>query len=163
MSTIPDLVTTYYPISASLGLGVLCFGCRPDAMENLACTDYLRLAVTELGFIATTLFGTIETIFWTSILLLAKAIHVFMPESEIADRIFTQICASTADTIAATACAALLVIYNLSNHDAELLSKLSSSLNDGLLPFAEKYLIGPINYRLFAESIIIKTEKEAYD
>ena len=159
MSTMTDLQKSSYPISATAWSTLLCLQNRPDDMENLACTDYLRFAATELGFIAITLIGTIETIFWASILLLAKAIHVFIPESQIADRIFTQIFVSTAFTLGTTAGAASLIVYNFST-DPYITCELDDSINDMGTSFTENYLMSLINYRLFTDTVILKPREE---
>lgn len=160
MSTIPDLIENHYWISTSFFLNELCIRYRPEEIKNLTWTDYLRLGATELGFITTTLIGVVETVFWTSLFLLAKAIHVFLPEFEITDRIFTQLGISTALTISATITAAMLIVKNFSIGYKEVESDIQKPLyNQTLIPFAEKYLMGAVNYRLFTSSPIMKPVK----
>lgn len=154
MATLEKILTSYTPISATTQAAVLCYYCRPNDMNDLSATDYLKLAIAEFGFIATTVLGIIETIFWTSILLLCKAIHVFMPESQIADRIFTQLVVNTGVTIGATTVSALMLGYNFSlyPHIFEIINNIVAI---EMIELTKDYLLCPINYRLFTDSAIV--------
>ncbi|HSX04321.1 MAG TPA: hypothetical protein VLG76_06290 [Rhabdochlamydiaceae bacterium] len=68
----------------------------------------------ELGFLCSTLIGTVETLFWLSIALLFKIPHALIPKSHSsgADKVYAQIIANLCGTATGLSSASVMSIMN---------------------------------------------------
>lgn len=149
MTSIQSLMDESYPISATMVLSLGCTACGPKDWQNITGADYLRLAGTETIFICTTLFGVIETIFWASLALLAKAVHVFISQSETVDKIFAQLFSSALLTLSSTTFAAAMVGKNFFIDPADVESEVYDPINEMYHDEGKKYYTDFINYKFF--------------
>lgn len=142
-----------YKMSASAWLTLACAKLIPDS--DAPFVNYLILPITEAGFIFATALGVIETIFWAAIALLAKAIHVFLPQSDTADKIYAQLVTSTILTTMATTSAAILIVKNFFISSSDLESEAFSPVFKTYQTLTENYFSGLIHYRFFGENGVL--------
>ena len=154
MTNINDLAKQSVLISATPLLDAVCIECRPKQIDNLSICDYFILAGTELGFISFTALGVIETVFWGALALLAKAIHVCLPQFEITDKIFAQLYASTLFALSGTVIAAVMVGKNFFIADNKIEEEIFKPYIPNFLTNVGNYWDDFVNYRFFGSSAV---------
>lgn len=148
MTSVYNLVKNSYEISASAWMVLVSSECGPNKITG--ARDYLVLTAMEAGFILTTIVGVIETIFWASITLLAKAIHVFIPQSNTVDKVYAQLVTNTFYSVCATTVAIIMIMENFNEIDVKKDVCCPTLLMYNRL--AEDYCSSFLHYRLFGES-----------